>query len=703
MSTIPQFLLNIKSRVSNNSITFSWPTTGIIGKQRIIGFRMQIRTVGQPWAAASTIKRPLSAQTYYTGSVTITNIPVKKNLQARLLITTAAVPIERSSSIVSFDTFLPPSTPINIIATRLQASFDISLSWNINDNGGSPLSEFNIEYSIDGGRRWYSEIIPIGNIDSINGNLYTKNFQFSADNRNNSFIFRVSAKNVAGLYSMVSNSSLPVYLPPIVGSSVLFDKTNLTDIPSPWRERIIFACEEWEKFVKIDPARIPSMPSNWQGIRIVVATINEPNNQILAACGIGEYRDFGSFYSNKFIPEWIGVVINIGRADQTDDEWRSTLVHELGHGLGIGNAWTDIIWRIVDQGQSKSVALVPVENGAAITTRTRTQFGSEVIVHGQMEKGYNSFHETQNIRHIPLIWQENFVGPGGITTIDENNRLGHFSFQVNPLNNLTISWRTIPQDIMSYGHLINEPQRITSLSIGTLLDLGYVLADTVIEATENVLLTYDNITKFLFANGIPVTFNGQNLKYKNDEFEFLAADIVQLTAPTNQLVVKDLKTGNLIRWNLSNNWEYLSTFDTASIGTSAYYALEVAFNIDFNKDGTIGQPLFSSLQLSTEPSHQDMSMVSLLSTEPLPFQAQSSSSATVFTRSNDITCGSMNQETINYYSQYKGTQIKFDINGNIESIFDSSKFSLCNGACGSSLPEQLPFPTSTPAPTPPPT
>lgn len=591
MSTIPQFTLGVQ-KLSFNSFRFTWPVAGVVGRQQVTSLRLEIREVGKLWTQA-IVKQPITAR-WSLRFVDRSNLPLIKSYQARLVITTAAVPSSRFSTVVNFNTFTPPSQPSNISAVRNSVG-EITVNWNCLSNGGSAPLTFYVDYSINGGSTWYSEVVsesqatPAGPQFPNTPIRYFKQFNFSAENRNNAFVFRVTAQNSAGMTSAPSANTNPIYLEPIVGSSMLFDKLSFDGIPSPWRERLIFAAEEWEKFVKIDPvyADILSRQINYKGIKLKgsVSFINRPFNPadpdtfVLAGCRPDLYFKINpnNTSQNKFIIDDFFLEINSGRTEVSDDSWKQILVHELGHALGIGVMWQP------DQlaADGKISDLYPL--GAPwYAIPTRSWSSNNIIRYPNMEEEYNQLKGTSNIRFIPLMWDPQE---------DEFQRIAHWSYQNNPHNEITRSWLSAPEDIMSYGFKIGVPQRITSLSVGSLLDFGYVLANSVIEANQNVILTYDTITGYTYANSLPITYGGKNMPIRGDIWTVVGADII---GGVNKLVLRH-PTGLLFTWNMTANWEY-SSYETNSQGeplyigpnTPEYFAKEITFQTDFNKNGIIG-------------------------------------------------------------------------------------------------------------------
>jgi hypothetical protein len=592
-----QIQLGLVSQPSASTAIFSWSYPKMLDRQGpVIAQTLQIKNAGTPWTKVF-VNRQIRPG---TKRLQIGNIPTGRNLQARLIIQTIyTVPSRLISNIVSFSTIVAPSQPSNVRAVRNSLG-GIIVSWNSLSDGGSPPLRFYVDYSINGGSTWYSEVVtasqttPVGPQAPNTPITYSKQFNFSAENRNNTFIFRVTALNSAGMTSIPSAITNPIYLEPISGSSVLFDKTSWEIIPSPWRERLIFAAEEWEKFVKINPAYLDiiSRQIQFRGIRISQITfIEEPLSNLIASCGIDNYIliNPNTTTQNKFVPFDIRLTINSSK-DMSNDQWNQFLVHELGHGLGIGLAWQPNI--LAEIGKSTDLAPLGAPFYAIPTRRNKTSQPAGTINYPNMERAYDGLRNTQNTRFIPLMWQPEE---------DEFQRFAHFSYEINPHNHTTRSWGTVPEDIMSYGFRIGVAQRITSLSIGALLDFGYVLANTVIEANQNVVLSYDPITGYTYANSIPITYGGRNVPYQNwganspaqfPVWTVVAADIV---GGVNKLVQKH-ESGLLFTWNMTSNWEYESYEQNAQaqplyvgLNTPEYFAKEITFQTDFNKNGIVGQ------------------------------------------------------------------------------------------------------------------
>ena len=72
---------------------------------------------------------------------------------------------------------------------------------------------------------------------------------------------------------------------------------------------------------------------------------------------------------------------------------------------------------------------------------------------------------------MPLAWN---------STLNDINKVGHWAYNRNTSSPFTTYHPPIPQDIMTYGHLGNpslSTATITKVTLGALLDFGYMLAN----------------------------------------------------------------------------------------------------------------------------------------------------------------------------------------------------------------------------------
>lgn len=120
-------------------------------------------------------------------------------------------------------------------------------------------------------------------------------------------------------------------------------------VPAPYLIPLINACNRWAKFIRMNSSVISSirseLGSNWKGITINAVYVDNLQGTDLhgaiAACGISAQKQLSS--SAPYL-RWNTTSINlfINTAYQnayTQAEWEGVMLHELGHGLGIGFYW----------------------------------------------------------------------------------------------------------------------------------------------------------------------------------------------------------------------------------------------------------------------------------------------------------------------------------------------------------------------------
>jgi hypothetical protein len=122
-----------------------------------------------------------------------------------------------------------------------------------------------------------------------------------------------------------------------------------TGVPAPYLTPLVNACNRWSKFLRMNNSVIASirseLGSNWKGITINAIYIDNLQGTDLhgaiAACGISAHKQLSS--SAPYL-RWnttsIDLYINTHyQNDYTQAEWEGVMLHELGHGLGIGFYW----------------------------------------------------------------------------------------------------------------------------------------------------------------------------------------------------------------------------------------------------------------------------------------------------------------------------------------------------------------------------
>lgn len=235
-----------------------------------------------------------------------------------------------------------PAVPTNLVANPT-GNGQITLSWNAPNNGGSPITDYVIQYKLN------NEVSPwiIYNDGTSSNNTAVVNGL-----ENNYYVFKVAARNIVGL-SNYSNSSIPVK------PYMLFNKNSWSNIGNPWRGYLDAAADRWSKYIMIDPYLESYIKNNidsgWNGIELSEGGFNSlsipPVNDELpldaqttevGIINFGETTivtlDFrmsaNSWWQNRTVALSDNTTLT-----QTDENWREIFFHELGHVLGIGTYW----------------------------------------------------------------------------------------------------------------------------------------------------------------------------------------------------------------------------------------------------------------------------------------------------------------------------------------------------------------------------
>jgi hypothetical protein len=113
---------------------------------------------------------------------------------------------------------------------------------------------------------------------------------------------------------------------------------------------------------------------------------------------------------------------------------------------------------------------------------------------------------------------------------------------------------------------------------------------TPIESRGSVKLARDT-AGFLRANGTAIRFNGGQVRAENDTWSFLAAETI---SGVNTLVLRH-GNGFLHLWHLDSSWNFETGVGWYTPGSTAFYATEVDFGMDFGGDGVVGNPVIESV------------------------------------------------------------------------------------------------------------
>lgn len=462
-----QHLLIINNRNVNNS-------------ERVVDFKLQYTTVqGNDWPQTNFQEVILNSRTYSNKNY---NFSLETNAVVRIRLYLRTTRNIYVSNIITIDTRTKPSPPTNVRAVA--SGNNITVSWtNPTSTGGAPLTGTYVEYSYDGGSFWRSKLVSIfSGVGPVPpGGSYT----FANLTRNNTYIFRTRAINQISRTSLSSSRTAPIYLPPNSGTdSFLFDKTTFNNIPNDpsrpsgyWRDLLIFAAEEWEKHIKLDPQVVDyllrAIP-NYRGISLAsFQFFSQPasNEQVtLGTAGPTRFhpQSNGDPFSTQIYVDTFGMTINIhpDAAFLTESQDKGTMVHELGHALGFGYGWNRDV--VALYGKHPSIAGV---GEAGNRWQLRGTFRGPAFVNAQ--QAYNEMFSPNTNggpffrNRMPLMWNAG----------DYINRIAHWANSRNPVTRDTQLHPPIPSDIMSYGSFVGVNQtQITPVTVGVMLDLGYVPA-----------------------------------------------------------------------------------------------------------------------------------------------------------------------------------------------------------------------------------
>jgi len=144
------------------------------------------------------------------------------------------------------------------------------------------------------------------------------------------------------IYDNVCNATTPEEEGP---SNVLFNISSLNKISNFYRSLTITAANNWYQQIRIENKilnQIRLQNKNWNGIELVECFESNEGFDYLAACEVIDSYDIidDDIYNIKFIPLKYNLYINTFFLNNssyviTNQDWLSTLMHELGHALGV--------------------------------------------------------------------------------------------------------------------------------------------------------------------------------------------------------------------------------------------------------------------------------------------------------------------------------------------------------------------------------
>jgi hypothetical protein len=413
---------------------------------------------------------------YYSGQQSV-RIPLGSVIYLRAVLVTSKngnLPYDTPtvSNVLVLDARSAPTPPQNVTAILLNNN-TIQIDWTLSENnGGSNIVRHHIQYSYNGGDIWFSKPVPYTSVL-----LRPTRYIFDNLDTNNSYIFRVLAENADGSISPTSNVTRPIVLLPDL-KNILFDKTSWehnSNIPDSLKSLLTFAAEEWEKHIKMDETiaiQINKIYDSFKGIFLsnleIIQQPPENGSSVLAQCYVTDAVSIGEDMSPQANSISFALIINTHPdviSTTNDNTWKSVFVHELGHALGFGPFWSDYAIS-----KLKKRPIITNHGQLAGRYQLKGTFRGNFYVKAQDE--YNKLFKFQAKRkNMPLMWQNEF---------DEINRISHWAYERNPLSRHTLLHPPLPQDIMSYGSFAGvaiSTAQITPVTIGIMLDLGYVPAD----------------------------------------------------------------------------------------------------------------------------------------------------------------------------------------------------------------------------------
>jgi hypothetical protein len=302
-------------------------------------------------------------------------------------------------------------------------------------------------------------------LGDLNGNFIINNnsgsipfhFQSDSSTENETFILTLDGLNIS-ISIKINDSPTP---PPII-SRPLFDRSSFSVVPNPYRIYLNQACDRFETYIKMYDSvwdTIKSLKPSWNGISLddyqeVNYGVGNAKNGVIAECGPSYYIDIQpgpnglKFQSigfnlkiNKF---WESNIPSGASSPYSGDDWENILMHEVGHGLGIGAFW--------DASYQSEGAKPPINSFLDGTYYVNAQSGYNNITGNTYSK-------------IPL------ESGGGVGTGDghwENNFRNGSAVGANG-----VSYPGVENELMVGYYNKGMNSILTKLTIGALKDFGY--------------------------------------------------------------------------------------------------------------------------------------------------------------------------------------------------------------------------------------
>jgi hypothetical protein len=259
----------------NTEIALSW--TAPSSADPIVGYRIYKSTDGSTFdAGTDNVSTELSK--------TITGLTNGTNYYFKVAALTGTSPYTVGSPSAASAAITPrtiPGVPTSVTPTRQNSQ--ISLSWTAPaSNGGSAITDYLIEYSSDAGANWTTFV------DSISA---TPSTVVTGLTNGTSYIFRVSAKNVAGTGLPSADSSVAIPVAPFAltlalsANSINAGETLTATITAQISEGVTYPDYGGPAptiTAPTDSAATFATPSTWSaGVSTVVVTLRTAGNQSL--------------------------------------------------------------------------------------------------------------------------------------------------------------------------------------------------------------------------------------------------------------------------------------------------------------------------------------------------------------------------------------------------------------------------------------
>jgi sugar lactone lactonase YvrE len=319
----------------------------------------------------------------------------------------------------------------------------------------------NVPYTITGVSTSDIDGAPLTGNFTINSNTASVTFDITADATTEGT--ETMTMTSGGQTATVTINDTSVNLQP------LFDRSTFTAVPEPYRTYLNQAATRFETYIKI-PSNVwdeikaarssdTSGTENWAGIRLVEYTernygVGHPQKNLIAACGPRNIYDLVQPGSNGLTFQAAGFALEINKYWETgiptgetspyeSADWVDILMHELGHGIGIGTFW---------QAELQQYGAVPPVDF----------FLDDIYANAQ--QGYNTITNNTYIK-MPL------EDSGGSTTA-----AAHWEADFRPgtaVGANGVSYPGIINELMVGYYTKGMGMKLTKLSIGALKDFGY--------------------------------------------------------------------------------------------------------------------------------------------------------------------------------------------------------------------------------------